>query len=156
MGRDSARGGSFGKKQRGKKTAAKRRSTAKTVKRGDAPKARRRGNSSEAGPKIEAAGFTGELDEALARQAATSEILRIISQSPADAKPVFDAIVGSIVRLLKCDRAFIMRCEGAFYFPVATATPDGSVAELTNSKPIDPAANFPSRAIVGKKTLYYP
>jgi signal transduction histidine kinase len=42
-----------------------------------------------------------ELTESLARQTATSEILRAISQSPTDVQPVFDTIVRSAVRL--CD-----------------------------------------------------
>ena len=40
-----------------------------------------------------------ELDDALQQQIATSEVLRIIRQSPADAQPVFDAIVKSASRL---------------------------------------------------------
>jgi GAF domain-containing protein/CheY-like chemotaxis protein/anti-sigma regulatory factor (Ser/Thr protein kinase) len=44
------------------------------------------------------------LTEALEQQTATSEILRVISQSPTDAKPVFEAIVASASRL--CDAAF--------------------------------------------------
>src|SRR3974377_1849512 len=42
---------------------------------------------------------TRELEEALQYQTATSEVLGIIRQSPADAQPVFDAIVQSAVRL---------------------------------------------------------
>ena len=46
----------------------------------------------------------GELTEALGRQTATSEILRVISRSPTDVQPVFDSIVRS-ARLL-CDATF--------------------------------------------------
>src|SRR5262245_12547026 len=42
--------------------------------------------------------------EALEQQSATAEILRIIGGSPADAQPVFDAIVQNAVRL--CDAVF--------------------------------------------------
>src|SRR4029077_18179717 len=42
---------------------------------------------------------TRELDDALQQQVATSEVLRIIRHSPADAQPVFDAIVQSASRL---------------------------------------------------------
>jgi len=40
-----------------------------------------------------------ELDEVLQRQTATSEVLSIIRKSPADAQPVFEAIVQSAARL---------------------------------------------------------
>ena len=39
------------------------------------------------------------LTEALEQQTATSEILRVISSSPTDVQPVFEAIIGSAVRL---------------------------------------------------------
>ena len=49
---------------------------------------------------IENARLFNETQEALARQTATSDILRVISQSPTDVQPVFDAIVQTAVRLL--------------------------------------------------------
>ena len=42
-------------------------------------------------------------------------------------------------------------------FSEAIATPEGLLAERGSVRaPIDPAANFPSRAMVGKKTLHLP
>src|SRR5215467_9028699 len=42
-----------------------------------------------------------DLTTALDQQTATSDILRVISQSQTDVQPVFDAIVTSAVRLLR-------------------------------------------------------
>ncbi len=106
---------------------------------------------------IENARLFNETTQSLARQTATSDVLRVISRSPTDVQPVFDAIVLTAARLLRCDRAFIQRCDGAAFWTVASAGPDGPLPITQSSKaPIDPDANFPSRAIVAKKTLHLP
>src|SRR6185295_17962664 len=53
-----------------------------------------------------------ETQEALEQQTATAEILRVISQSPTDVRPVFNAIVVTAVKLIASDSAFLMRCDG--------------------------------------------
>jgi GAF domain-containing protein len=147
MGRGSAKGSSpenGARKAPVSRRAAPKR-TAKAAKR-----------SPSAKPKPEAAQLAGELKAAQARQAATSEILRIISQSPANAQPVFEAIVLAAVRLLGCDIAHFLRCDGATWSPVAVAGPKGLLKPRHKDVPIDPDANFPSRAIVSRKALYLP
>ena len=74
-----------------------------TAKRRQAPKAAR--VSRAAKPKVESPGQTEveqlalELQEARERQAATAEILSLISDSPTGIQPVFDRIVKNAARL---------------------------------------------------------
>ncbi len=53
-----------------------------------------------------------ELTTALDQQTATSDILRVISQSQTDVQPVFDAILGSAVRLLGGHTGALTRVSG--------------------------------------------
>src|SRR5262249_12256244 len=52
------------------------------------------------------------LTEALDQQTATSEILRVISSSPTDAQPVFEAIAESSVRLCEGTNCTVYRFDG--------------------------------------------
>jgi two-component system NtrC family sensor kinase len=106
---------------------------------------------------IENARLFNNTQEALARQTASADILRVISQSPTDVQPVFDAIALAAVRLLGCERAFIQRCDGASFWTVSWCGPEGQLPILNASPiPIDPEANFPSRAISENRTLHLP
>jgi transcriptional regulator with GAF, ATPase, and Fis domain len=97
-----------------------------------------------------------DLRESLQQQTATSEILRAISQSPTDAQPVFDAIVSTAVRSLRCDMVAILLRDGGAYDHIAGATTQGPIKLPAGRPPIDARANFPSRAFLAKETLYLP
>jgi GAF domain-containing protein/DNA-binding response OmpR family regulator len=97
-----------------------------------------------------------ETNEALASQTASAEILRVMSRSLTDVRPVFEAIVANAVKLLVCDSAFVMRRDGSTFSVVAAATPDGPLTDLPSGLPLDPRLNFPSRVMVEKKMLHLP
>ena len=58
-----------------------------------------------------------ELREALEHQTATAEVLGIISRSPTDVQPVFDAIVESAARVCGVDDVRLRLIEGEITFP---------------------------------------
>jgi signal transduction histidine kinase len=53
-----------------------------------------------------------ELTDTLEQQTATSEILQVISSSPTDVQPTFDAIAASARQLCEADNAFVFRFDG--------------------------------------------
>jgi hypothetical protein len=91
MRRRSRAGGEPAKAQRRKTGARKSRIT---------PKARPR-STSIANLETEVARLARERDEALEQQAAASKVLRVISSSPTDLQPVFEAMLDNAVRI--CD-----------------------------------------------------
>ncbi|MGC2689447.1 MAG: GAF domain-containing protein [Pseudolabrys sp.] len=55
---------------------------------------------------------TDDLSESLEQQVATSDVLRVISSSPTNVQPVFDAIAESAVRLCDGQFSFVLRFDG--------------------------------------------
>jgi len=106
---------------------------------------------------LENARLFHETQTSLARQTASINVLRVISQSPADVKPVFNEIVQSATDLIACDIAITILRDPTHYWQVAVATPEGLQQSITETRhPIDAAVNFPSRAISNKELLHVP
>src|SRR5436190_15124167 len=64
--------------------------------------------------------LTRERDEALEREKATAEVLRVISSSPGDLKPVFQAMLGNAARVCGANFGVLFRYEGGLFHPVAS------------------------------------
>jgi hypothetical protein len=78
---------------------------------------------------------TAELTESLEQQTATSEVLQIISSSPGDLQPVFQAVLANATRL--CDAAFgdIFRWEGDSLRLAASYNTPAAFAEALRRQP---------------------
>jgi len=78
-----------------------------------------------------------ETKEALERQTATATILRVISKSPTDAQPVFDAIVQGCQHLFKGQTVNLLLVHGGELRRVAMANDADFVPTDTGSWPVD-------------------
>ena len=96
-----------------------RRRTKTKTKRPSAPKVSGRRIPSGTNANTENALLKRERDEALEQQKATAEVLRIISASPGDLKPVFDAMLANAVRLCEAKFGFLWLAESEGFRPVA-------------------------------------
>src|SRR5262245_40536823 len=129
-------------KRRGKaggklSNARRRKPPART--RSDMPKAVRRPRSSGAGRDNKPARLARELDGALQQQAATSEILQVISSSAGDLEPVFATILEKAVRLCGATFGNIYRWEDEALHLVATHNTPPALAEVRRRSPLRPA-----------------
>ena len=98
------------------------------------------------------------LADALEQQAATSGILRVISQSRTDAQPVFNAIIKNAVRLSDAQEGSVFRFDGHLIHLVASETSDTTFLEtLRRVFPRAPGRDSPTaRAILTGTVTHVP
>ena len=102
---------------------------------------------------------TREFEEALEQQTATSEVLSIIRRSPADAQPVFDAIVQSAARLCDAILSVVYLWDGENLRIAATQnfSPEATsqIQKLQQLKRPD-RSNLGGRAILDRTIIHVP
>ena len=98
---------------------------------------------------------TDDLSELLEQQTATSEVLQVISSSPGDLQPVFEAMLANAARICGARIGGVYRRDGETVQLVAT-TPDLPAAYAAVAKPTPFRPNprsFFGGLIVGKTTV---
>src|ERR1700688_3226265 len=103
----------------GKPIKARRRKAA-TLNRPNAPKARGRRNPSSTNASTTIALLTRERNEALEQLSAASEVLKVISSSPGDLKPVFEAILENATRICEAKLGILFRVDDGLVHVGAT------------------------------------
>jgi class 3 adenylate cyclase/putative methionine-R-sulfoxide reductase with GAF domain len=98
---------------------AKSRPKSAAVKHRTAPSVTRNRSASVAGRETVVAQLTQERDEALLRETANSEILRLISSSPGNLELVFRTILENATRICNAKFGNLFRFDGENYYPVA-------------------------------------
>jgi len=128
-----------------------------TPKGRDRSQASRRRSPPAAGQETEVARLTRELNEALERQAATSEVLKVISNSRGNLRAVFETVAESSVRLCGADRAFIFRFDGELLRMAVAYNASPEFAEWVDKHPIRPGRHSGSaRAALERRTIHVP
>ena len=137
----------------GKPNRKPRRGSA-TLKRRKAPKVTRNRGAFVAGRETLVARVTRERDEALLRETANAEILRLISKSPGDLELVFRSILENATRICNANFGTLFRFDGENFRPVAQFnTPAALLDAFTRRGPFKPAPGIPLDRVMRTKQV---
>jgi two-component system, NtrC family, sensor kinase len=92
---------------------------------------------------------THELQQSLTYQAATSDVLNVISRSPNTLQPVLDTILATAQKLCGTDRGSIWILQGDEYRLAASIGNDADTVRYFSNNPISPSR----RSLVGRVAL---
>jgi signal transduction histidine kinase len=135
-----------------------RRRTTAAPKRRSRPKALRgRHISSAAAKEAKIAQLTEELNEALHRQTAMSEVLKVISSSTFDLQTILNQLVETAMNLCQADSANIWRPEGGVLRLAASCGHSSDFKAFAAKNPIMPGRGTVSgRVALERRTIHLP
>ena len=140
---------------RRRKTGGKARKTRrhKTLRRGDASKSSQLRSSAEKQTNV--AWLTRERDEAREQLTAMSEILGVISNSPTDLAPVFNAILANATRLCEGNLAALWLYDGKFLIGAAQYNASAAFVDKYMGIKMEPGLAGPARlAALERRTVH--
>src|SRR5688500_11828491 len=105
---------------------------------------------------IENVRLFNETKESLERQTASAEILRVISSTPTDTQPVFNAIVSASDRLIPGAQSALLLRKGGRFVLAAFSHPVETLPAEVREAPLDPQNNFPSRTMLRGEVVRVP
>jgi len=118
------------------------------AKRGTASKPARNRRLSALSKDTKVARLARELREAREQQVATLEVLKIISSSPGDLTPIFDAILERATQLCQATHGHVWRFDGEQLYAVAVRGDPQFVGWLRQHSPVRPIAGSAAERIV--------
>ena len=128
----------------------------KTLTRHNPSKAARYRNSLATSNKTNIAGLIRERDEALAEQAATSQVLHVISKSPGELEPVFQVILENATRICEAKFGIIYRYDNGAFLVAGILNAPPALAEYVRQRgPFQPPAGTAVDRLLHTRDVIY-
>ena len=105
---------------------------------------------------IENTRLLNELRESLQQQTATSEVLGVISSSPGELAPVFEAMLANATRLCEAKFGFLFRYDDDAFNPVAMLNVPAALADFMRQRgPYRPQFGLPLHRVLETKKVVH-
>ena len=99
---------------------------------------------------------TRELSESLEQQTATSDVLKVISSSPGELEPVFQAMLENATRICEAKFGTLYRYDGGAFHPVTFHKVPSSLADFLRQRgPFVPPAGIPLERLLRTKKVIH-